>query len=94
MMNRYSVLAGNTDGVVAVPPGACVSSVRCASSVGGTLVITPAGGSALPTITIPAGSDWFELNFRTELQELVDGATLSFVGTSGYYVGLRIESGV
>jgi hypothetical protein len=94
-MNRFSVLAGNTDGVVAVPPGAVVSAIRCWSSGGGTLVITPSGAAApLPTIALPAAADGFELNFDVALQELADGAQLSFAGTSGYYVGLRIESGV
>jgi hypothetical protein len=95
MMNRYSVLAGSTDGTVTIPGGAVVSAIRCWSSEGGSLVIAPSGAAApLPTITLPAAADWFELNFNTALQELADGAQLAFVGTSGYYVGLRIESGV
>jgi hypothetical protein len=89
------MMAGSTDSAVTIPGGAVVSAIRCWSSGGGSLVITPSGAAApLPTITLPAAADWFGLNFNTALQELVDGATLSFVGTSGYYVGLRIESGV
>ena len=94
-MNRFSMMAGSTDSTVTIPGGAVVSAIRCWSSGGGSLVITPSGAAApLPTITLPAAADWFELNFDVALQELADGAQLSFAGTSGYYVGLRIESGV
>lgn len=94
-VNRFSYQSGTTTATVTVAAGAVVSCIRAHNTSGGaTLVITPAGGSALPTITIPAGANWFELNFDVARQELVDGATLAFTGTDAFFVGQRVESGI
>jgi hypothetical protein len=71
-----------------------VTQIQAHSSAGGTVVITPAGGSALPTITIPAGADWFVLGFDPAQQDLVAAATLAFTGTDGYVVAQKVIGGV
>lgn len=93
MASRFSYQAG-TAAAVTVPAGAVVSCVRAHNTGGGgTLIITPAGGVALPSIPIPAGAQWLSLDFDTGLEELSNGATLVFAGTDAYYVGQRITGG-
>lgn len=93
MSTRYSYLAGSA-AVATVPAGYVVSCVRAHATSAGSLVITPAAGSALPSIPIPAGADWLDLPFDPALQELLPGTTLAFTGTDSYYVGLRLSGGV
>jgi|HubBroStandDraft_1064217.scaffolds.fasta_scaffold512784_2 hypothetical protein len=93
LASRFSPQAG-TSGTVTVAAGCVVTQVQAHSTAGGTVVITPAGGSALPTITVPAGADWFVLNFNPNEQDLVDGATLAFTGTDGYLVAQKVIGGV
>jgi hypothetical protein len=94
MSSRFSLAAGSA-ATVTVPAGCAVRRVRAHNtSGGGTLVITPSGGSALPTITIPAAASWLELDFDTSLEELVDGATLVFASTDAYLVTFEDIGGV
>jgi len=88
MASRYSHLAG-TAATETVPAGTVATKIRCHSSAGGTLIITPAGGSALPTITIPNIAAWFEIDLDPRDLELGSGATLAFASTDAYYVALR-----
>jgi hypothetical protein len=92
-MTRYSHLSG-TAGTVTVPSGCVVRSIRAHATSAGTLIITPVGASALPTITLPASSQWFELEFPEALEELVDGTTLVFASTDAYLVTTRLVGGV
>ena len=80
--------------MVTVPPGNIVTAVRTHSASGGTLVITPAGASALPSIPLPAAASWFQLDFDASLEELLPGTTLVFSGTDAYYVATFASGGV
>jgi hypothetical protein len=90
---RYSHLAG-ASGTATVPAGFVVSSIRAHATSAGTLVITPAGGSALPSIPLPAAAPWFAEEFDPEREELLPGTTLVFTSTDRYYVGLFEVGGV
>lgn len=91
-MSRYSHFAGSA-ATVPVTAGQVVTRIRAHSSAGGTLIITPAGAAALPTIVIPAGAMWLALDFDPQLYELVDGTTLAFAGTDAYYVATQTVGG-
>lgn len=90
--SRYSHLAG-TAGTATVPAGFNVTGFTCISSGGGTLVITPGGANqsaiALPTITIPATSDWLNPPANVFLGQLGGGTTFVFSGTDSYIVWLE-----
>lgn len=92
--SRYSHLAG-TSGTATVPEGARVIGASCASTAGGTIVITPGGAgqvaTALPTITVPAGSAW-ELPAHAAFGQLGQGSTIVFAGTDAYFVALAIRT--
>jgi hypothetical protein len=93
--SRYSYQSGTTTATVTIAAGYACTMVQAHNTSGGaSLVITPANGTALPTITIPAGANWFVLTFRPEEQELVDGSTLAFTGTDAYYVQQKYIGGV
>jgi hypothetical protein len=84
-VGRYSYQAGSA-ATVTVAAGAVVSRIRAHATSAGTLVITPAGGSALPSLPIPAGASWLEIDFDPAREDLVDGTTLVFTSTDSYYV--------
>lgn len=93
--SRFSYQSGTTTATVTVAAGCVVTQIQAHNTSGGaTLVITPNGGTALPTITIPAASNWFVLDFDPSVQELVDGATLAFTGTDAFFVRQKIIGGV
>ncbi len=86
---RYSHLAG-TSGTATVPAKGLVSSISCVSTAGGTIVITPNGATALPTITVPAGVA-FEIPWLSLLGGgLNAGTTIVFASTDSYYVGIAL----
>jgi hypothetical protein len=85
----YAHKAGTT-GTVTVPSGAWIAKWTCLGGAGGgTVVITPAGGSAQDTITVPASasiSDDFPLAVDARGRLLGEGSTITFAGTSSYLV--------
>jgi hypothetical protein len=90
--SRFTLAAG-TAGTVTVAAGEVVTRIRAHATSAGTLVITPSGGSALPTIALPAGASWFEMDFDEELLELESGSTLVFTSTDSYVVTQRSGAG-
>lgn len=79
-----------TSGTVTVPDGHFVWDLSClCGGVDGELVITPAGGSAQPTIVLIADQP-FGMSFSSEpnrrVPELPGGSTLAFAGTVSYVV--------
>jgi hypothetical protein len=92
-MSSLRIQAG-TSGTVTVASGCVVTKVKAHATSAGSLVMTPAGGSAFATITLPAAANWLELEFDPTLDDLVDGATLAFTGTDSFYVESRLVGGV
>jgi hypothetical protein len=88
--NRYSFAAG-TAGTVTVASPFIATGIRAIGA--GTLVITPQGGSALPTITLSAAS-WFQIDFDPAREDFLPGTTFVFAGTSSYVVMLEQTGGV
>lgn len=90
--SRFNYLAG-TAGTATVTAGWNVTGITCISSGGGTLVITPGGAnqqaSALPSITIPATTEWFNPPANVFLGQLGGGTTFTFTGTDSYVVWLE-----
>lgn len=87
----YAHTAG-TAGTVTVPAGKWVhfySAKVAAGGAAGTIVITPAGGSAQDAIGIDAG-DSFDFDFPSMPTDrparLGEGSTLVFAGTSRFIV--------
>lgn len=84
-MASYLHHAG-TAGTVTVPAGRRVREFTCiGGDSGGTIVITPAGQSAQPTITVPADTP-FSVVFDEVSPPLLAGTTIVFTGTASYYV--------
>jgi|HubBroStandDraft_2_1064218.scaffolds.fasta_scaffold22253_5 hypothetical protein len=92
MASRFGQLS-DTASPATVPAGSVVTRIRLHSSAGGTCVITPAGGSALPTLVLPASAAWFELDFDSALSELIDGTTFAFTGTDAYVITYQTVGG-
>jgi hypothetical protein len=83
----YSHVTG-TDGTITVPTDKHVLKYSVKAESGGTIVITPAGGSAQPTITLDAG-DEFKDDFSDAAGVgggLGPGSTIVLTGTSRYFV--------
>ena len=94
-MGRFSYLAG-TSGTATIPAGSVVSRIRAIapSGSGASFVVTPAGSSALPSVTLPAGAPWFELDLDVSLDELGPTTTIAFTGTASYVVFTENTGGV
>lgn len=86
----YAHSAG-TSGTATVPAGRVVASYTCiAGGSGGTITITPNGGSAQDAITVPASSSFsctFDLDANnTSTAILGENSTIVFAGTDSYLV--------
>ncbi len=86
----YNFNAGTADETVTAQ--ASVKRITCvAGGSGGTITITPKGLSALPTITVPAGTPFEEI-FTTypadqdSFAELPKGSTIAFAGMAAWFV--------
>lgn len=78
-----------TSGTYTVPAGAYATGLTCYSAAGGTLVITPVGQGAGPSITIPAGVPFSMAEpLLGTANQLNAGSTLAFTGTDSYVVVL------
>lgn len=88
----YAHKAGVT-GTVTVPAGTWIAKWTCLGAPGGgSVVITPAGGDAQDSISVPAGaplSDEFPLAVDARGRLLGEGSTITFTGTSSYLVRFR-----
>lgn len=89
--SQFSLLAG-TSGTATVPAGYTVTGAQALSLGGGTLVITPKGAgqaaSALPTITLPANTAWWNAPTNVFLTQISAPSTFVFAGTDSYIVWL------
>jgi hypothetical protein len=88
MSSRYKYDAGAA-GTVTVPAGCVVAAIFCHAASAGTMVVTPVGQSALPSVPIPAGATFQDVLTPSE-EELITGSTLVFTGTDAYYVRYKI----
>lgn len=92
-MANYLIRSGTADETVQVPSGRAVKRYSCVASVGtpGTIIITPQGGSALDTITVPAGLSFedeltTDTNDLDKLVELPGGSTIAFANMASWFV--------
>ena len=90
-MAMYQHDSGTSDTTVTVPSGRSVKRYACkAGGSGGTITITPKGGSAQTAITVPADKSWSD-EFTTaandiESVELPEGSTIAFAGMASWVV--------
>lgn len=88
--SRYSHAAG-ASGTVTVPAGVTITGIKCHSTAGGTLTLTPKGANqnntAQAAIPIPASSDWFEFPPHIlSFGQLGEGTVIAFASTDSYLV--------
>lgn len=92
-MPMYKHTAGTADTSVTVPDGyRAIKRYAClAGGSGGTVTITPLGGSAQTAITVPANQPWSD-DFTTlpadpdACVDLPKGSTIAFAGMSTWVV--------
>lgn len=86
----YLIDAGTADETVTAQ--ATVKRITCVGGgSGGTIIITPKGLTARPTITVPAGAPFEEIfttlpDDQDSLCELPKGSTIAFAGMSAWFV--------
>jgi ferric-dicitrate binding protein FerR (iron transport regulator) len=90
-MAMYEHSSGTADTTVTVPSGRRVRRYSClAGGSGGTITITPKGGSAQSVITVPAnqpfGDDLATAANDLDYVELADGSTIAFAGMASWFV--------
>jgi hypothetical protein len=91
-MPMYKHDSGTADTAVTVPEGYSVKRYAVLAGVGGgTIIITPKGGSAQPTITVPAEQPWSD-EFTTDTPDLdanvslPAGSVIAFAGMATWVV--------
>ena len=92
-MLPYKHTAGTADTTVEIPDGySAIKRYSCiADSMGGTVTITPKGGSAQDAITVPSNQPWSD-EFTTDPHdldsgiELPKGSTIAFAGMASWVV--------
>lgn len=91
-MAMYEHDAGTGDETVTVPSGRAIKKYSAiAGGSGGTITITPKGGSAQPAITVPADRSWQD-DFTTDAPDLdanvalPEGSTIAFAGMVSWMV--------
>ena len=85
-MASYLHDSGTSDTTKTVPTDRKVARYSCiAGGSGGTITITPAGGSAQSEITVPA-SQPFGDEFTDPRAELGAGSTIAFAGMASWFV--------
>lgn len=90
-MANYRHDTGTADTTVTVPQGYRVKRYAClAGGSGGTVTITPNGGTAQDAITVPADQPWSDV-FTTAANdldrvELAGGSTIAFAGMATWIV--------
>jgi hypothetical protein len=84
--NRTSWLTGTGTATATIPAGNVARAVRFLGGAGSTLIVTPAGGSAMPTITNTSASGWLELDFDIAREDFLPGTTFAFTSSAAFVV--------